>query len=317
MLQSQGVLDKGGSVARGFAEIGSAWLAGLSARNGGSGKAGTGAGRQPAAESERSPGASDSWLGDSNRPPQVFSSTGPHGHRRRMRERLLGAGPATLADYEVLEMLLFLSIPRRDTKPLAKALINCFGSLAGVLSAPSEALLREGGLDDAGAALFRLPEVAAQRLSLAEIRDRPVLNNWERLSGYFEAGLTGAVPGQLRVLFLDNRNRLLADEVVEDASTVLGGISVADVGSSAGAGSDGRPPDAIRQTMRRALDLHATALILVRVVQTGVLPKAIVAQEAALAARMARAGMPLAIILHDHMLLGGNNWVSLKQKGLI
>jgi DNA repair protein RadC len=247
----------------------------------------------------------------SNRPPLPFSSTGPHGHRRRMRERLLGVGAASLADYELLEMLLFLGIARRDTKPLAKSLINSFGSLAAVLSAPCEALSREGGLSDECVALIRLPELAAVRLSAAEARDRPVLNNWERLLAYFETALTGAIPGQLRILFLDNRNRLLADEVIEDASTIIPGTS--------GPGTSGAAPepDTSRLAMRRALDLHATALLLVRVVPPGPLAKPALAREAALGARLAKAASPLAIVLHDHMLVGGDNWVSLRQKGLL
>lgn len=284
-------------MVRGFAEAGSAWLAGL-ARKGRAGvdaraDAGVGAGSGPGEAS----------IGD-NRPPLPFSSTGPHGHRRRMRERLLGAGPASLADYEILEMLLFLGIPRRDTKPLAKALINSFGSLSAVLSAPPEALIREGGLNEETVAVLRLPEVAALRLSGAEARDRPVVNNWERLLAYFETALTGAIPGQLRILFLDNRNRLLADEVLEDASAMLAGL-------------EADQPDPSRQALRRALDLHATALILVRVLEAGPVGQQVMAREAALAARMTRAATPLAIVLHDHLLVGGENWVSLKQKGLL
>ncbi len=269
-------------MARGFAEAGSAWLAGFSR------KRPDGAALLPPAA------AVDAG---SNRPPLPFVSTGPHGHRQRMRERVLGAGPASLADYELLEMLLFLAIPRRDTKPLAKALINCFGSLGAVLSAAPEALSREGGLSDECVALLRLPELAATRLSAAEARDRPVLNNWERLLAYFEVALTGAIAGQLRILFLDNRNRLLADEVVDDSPAVIG--------------------DPSRQAMRRALDLHATALILVRVVPPGPLSKSTLAGEAALGARLAKSASPLAIIVQDHMLVGGDNWVSLKQKGLL
>ena len=289
-------------MVRGFAEVSSAWFAGIARRG-----AEAGALAENDAGSNGNPGSNGSP--GSNRPPAPFSSTGPHGHRRRMRERLLSAGPASLADYELLEMLLFLGIPRRDTKPLAKALINSFGSLAAVLSAPSDELAREGGLSDACAALIRLPELAAVRLAGAEARDRPVLNNWERLLAYFETALTGAIPGQLRILFLDNRNRLLADEVVEDASTIVASSIVGEL--------DPGQPDTSRLAMRRALDLHATALLLVRVVPPGPLAKPVLAREAALAARLARAASPLAIILHDHMLVGGDNWVSLKQKGLI
>ncbi|WP_428375362.1 JAB domain-containing protein [Lichenicoccus sp.] len=227
-----------------------------------------------------------------------FASTGPQGHRRRMRERLLAHGGAALADYEVLEMLLFLGIARRDTKPLAKALINSFGSLAAVLSASPEALQRQGGLAPDCAALLRLPELAAHRLSRAEARDHPILNNWERLHGYFETALTGAIPGQLRVLFLDNRNRLLADEAVAEAPAP---------------GEE----DSVRAIMRHALGLHATALVVVRIVPPRAIAKSVLEREAELSRQLSRASGPLAIIVHDHMLVGGENWVSLKQKGLI
>ena len=273
-------------MVRGFAEAG-AWLPAFARRS-------TTRGEDAPAE------PSDAG---SNQPGLPCGSTGPHGHRRRMRERLLGAGQASLADYEILEMLLFLGIPRRDTKPLAKALINRFGSLSAVLSAPAAALRGEGLSGDC-AAVIGLAEPAAARLSGAEARDRPMLNNWERLMGYFETALTGAVPGQLRILFLDNRNRLLADEVAEEPDGIA-----PPAGDAA--------PDASRQAMRRALDLHATALIAVRVVPPGTPSPTLLAREATLASRLSRAAAPLAIILHDHMLVGGDNWVSLRQKKLI
>lgn len=279
-------------MVRGFAEAGGAWLAGLS----------RGSAESLRRKEERQELGTQEV--GSNQPAPVFASTGPHGHRRRMRERLLGVGPASLADYEILEMLLFLGIPRRDTKPLAKALINNFGSLASVLSAPADALAQEGGLAPESIAVLRLPELAAVRLSGAEVRDRPVLNNWERLHLYFDTALTGAIAGQLRALFLDNRNRLLADEVLEDASAMIAGL-------------EAEAPDPSRQAMRRALDLHATALILVRILQPGPLAKPTLAREAGLAARITRAASPLAIVLHDHLLIGGENWISLKQKGLV
>ena len=230
-------------------------------------------------------------VGD-NRP--VFSSTGPHGHRARMRERLLSRGPETLADYEVLEMLLFLGIPRRDTKPLAKELINRFGSLPAVLTATPEALEQQGGLGAEAITVLRMPEAAAQRLAGAEARSRPVLNNWDRLLEYFDTALAGAAPGQLRALLLDNRNRLLADEPVT-----------------------GEPDELPSVLAGRALALHATALILVRVVPAGPIDKALPKREAVLCAAIGTAIGKLSITLHDHMLVGGGSWVSLRQKGLL
>ena len=223
-----------------------------------------------------------------------FGSTGPQGHRARMRERLLARGPEALADYEILEMLLFLGIPRRDTKPLAKELINRFGSLSGVFTAEPAVLAHAGGLGEDVIAVLRLPEEAALRLAGAEARTRPVLNNWDRLLEYFETAMAGATPGQLRTLLLDNRNRLLADEAVA-----------------------GEPDDLPQILAGRALAMHATAMILVRVLPDGPMDKSLPRQEAMLCQAIARAVALLSITLHDHMLVGGGNWISLRQKGLL
>jgi DNA repair protein RadC len=143
----------------------------------------------------------------------VFASHGPQGHRRRMRERVLGRGAGTVADYEVLEMLLFYGIPRIDTKPLAKATINRFGSLAAVLRAGPEALLRVRGLTAGCVEAVALVRETAACIAGAEARDVRVLSNWQALGAYLA---TCAAVG-LRVLYLDNKNRLLADEAMADA----------------------------------------------------------------------------------------------------
>ncbi|WP_419728734.1 JAB domain-containing protein [Lichenicola sp.] len=211
-----------------------------------------------------------------------------------MRERVLSQGAGTLADYEILEMLLFLGIPMGDTKPLAKHLINVFGSLSGVLSATPTALALEAGVTEAAIEILGLPGPAAEYLAAAETRSMPVLNNWDRLLDYLDVALRAAVPGQLRALLLDNRNRLLADEVVVaepgDLSYVLGG---------------------------RALAVHATALILIRVVPVGPLEKGLPKREAALCAPVIKSLGLLSVTLHDHMLVGQGSWISLRQKGLL
>jgi DNA repair protein RadC len=148
-----------------------------------------------------------------------FASTGPQGHRARMRTKLLQVGPTAFADYELLEMLLFLGIGRRDTKPLAKGTINRFGSLAATLAAPpaelAQALSLGGGDPTDSVAALKLVEEAAARLSRAETQERPVLGNQASLTAYLDSTFTAPAPKtrQLRVLFLNNRNRLLADEV--------------------------------------------------------------------------------------------------------
>ena len=173
-----------------------------------------------------------------------FPSTGPQGHRARMRDRLLTRGPDSLADYEMLEMLLFFAQPKGDTKPLAKALVNRFGSFANVLAAPQKELFGAPGLGVHSISALKLVHAAALRLARAEIIEQPVLNNWDRLMDYLTAVLAREKIEQFRVLFLDNRNRLLADE-------------------AQARGTINHTPVYPREVVKRALELHASALILV------------------------------------------------------
>ena len=160
-----------------------------------------------------------------------------------MRERLLTAGPDALADHEMLEIVLF-ALPRRDTKPLARALLSRFGSFARVIAAPVQDLLAVDGLGEAGVAALKSVQAAALRLLRAEVIDQPVLTNWDRLMAYLSAELSRERVEQFRVLFLDNRNRLLADEAQQR-------------------GTVNHTPVYPREVAKRALELHATALILV------------------------------------------------------
>ncbi|MBB3884002.1 JAB domain-containing protein [Acetobacter oeni] len=217
-----------------------------------------------------------------------------------MRERVLSLGAPALADYELIEMLLFLGITRCDTKPLAKSLINRFGSFAGVLNAPAE-VLRSERLNDETITALKLPVLVAQRLAEADARTRPLLSNWDALLTYFDTALHGAVPGQLRILFLDNRNRLIGDEAVspENGVTAKGG---GPGGEAAG-------------ILRRALALHATALIGIRICGGGHALRKSAASDEALALELVRAGALLSIAVHDMIALQGGEWVSLKQLG--
>ena len=173
-----------------------------------------------------------------------FPSTGPHGHRQRMREKLLFRGPEALADYEVLEMLLFAAFRTGDTKPLAKTLINRYGSFAQVLAARPEELVDAPDLGMQVASAIKLVQAAALRMLRAEVLEQPVLNKWDLLMEYLTAALSREKIEQFRVLFLDSRNRLIADE-------------------AQARGTVNHTPVYPREVVKRALELHATALILV------------------------------------------------------
>jgi DNA repair protein RadC len=216
------------------------------------------------------------------------------GHRARLRERLLIRGPEALADTEILEMLLFLCIARRDTRPLAAQLLKTFGSLSGVLSASPTALAEVGGLGQNIIGILRLPEEAARRLAQPEPQAMPILDTRDRLLTYLDQALVAAVPGELRALLLDNRNRLLADERVHDAAEHV--------------------PHALAG---RALTVHATALILIRVILAGTADQPLLQKEATLALAVRKAVSALSVVLHDHMLVDTGNWISLTQRGLL
>ncbi|MCQ4158709.1 DNA repair protein RadC [Roseomonas sp. GC11] len=225
-----------------------------------------------------------------------FPSTGPHGHRGRMRGKLLERGPGALADYEVLEMLLFLAFKTGDTKPLAKALINRYGSFAGVLAAPQQDLLETPGLGEHSVSAIKLVQDAALRLAKAELAERPVLNNWDRLLDYLNAVLAREKIEQFRVLFLDSKNRLLADE-------------------AQARGTVNHTPVYPREVVRRALELHATALILVHNHPSGDPTPS--RADIEMTAEIRRAGEVLAIVVHDHLIIGNGRHFSFRRERML
>ncbi|HEX2942367.1 MAG TPA: DNA repair protein RadC [Rhodopila sp.] len=160
-----------------------------------------------------------------------------------MRQRLLKAGPDSLADHEMLEMILFIALPRRDTKPIARALLARFRSFAGVIGAPVQELRDIEGLGEAGSAAIKLVQAAALRMMRQEVAAQPVLSNWERLMEYLTASMEHERAEQFRILFLDARNRLIADEVQ-------------------GHGTVNHAPAYPREIVKRCLHHNATALIL-------------------------------------------------------
>ncbi len=226
-------------------------------------------------------------------PPSPLSA---EGHRERMRKRLLTAGPDSVADHELLEMVLFLALPRRDTKPIARALLSRFGSFAGVVSAPVHDLRATDGLGDAGLAALKTIQAAAVRLVRADIVDRPVLNNWDRLMAYLTALLARERTEQFRILFLDNKNRLIADEA-QSRGTV------------------NHTPVYPREVVKRALELHATAIILVHNHPSGDPTPS--ADDIAMTRQIKDAAGPLQVSVHDHVIVGGGRCLSFRAEGLL
>ena len=228
--------------------------------------------------------------------PSPASPLSAEGHRARMRHRLLTTGPDSVADHELLEMVLFLALPRRDTKPIARALLDRFGSFAGAVSAPPQALRAVEGLGEAGVAALKTIQAAGIRLVRADIVDRPVLNNWDRLMEYLTAILSREKVEQFRVLFLDNKNRLVADEA-QSRGTV------------------NHTPVYPREVVRRALELHATAIILVHNHPSG--DPAPSAEDIAMTKQVREAAAALSITVHDHVIIGNGRWLSFRAQGLL
>jgi len=243
----------------------------------------------------RNPGAAGS--GDSVvAEAKPFASEGPHGHRQRMRDRLLDRGPDSLADYELLEMLLFFAQPKGDTKPVAKRLINRFGSYANALSARPDDLEKVDGIGRTTAAALKLVHGAAVRLARAELKDQPVLGNWDQLMDYLNAAMAREKVEQFRILFLDTKNRLIADELQSR-------------------GTINHTPVYPREVARRALELHAAALILAHNHPIGD-PTPSVA-DLDMTMEMQRMLKSLGIALHDHIIVGNGRWTSLQKEGFL
>ncbi len=170
----------------------------------------------------------------------------PHylGHRERLRERFAGAGHSAMPDYELLELLLFRLIPRADTKPIAKALLARFGTLAEVLGAPAKLLQEVKGIGPAVALDLKVVAAAAQRMVLSELKGREVLSSWTQVLDYCKAAMAFEEREQFRILFLDKKNALIADEIQQT-------------------GTVDHTPVYPREVVKRALELSATAIILV------------------------------------------------------
>lgn len=217
------------------------------------------------------------------------------GHRARLRRRLLDAGPGSFHDYELVEYLLTLTIPRVDTKPLAKRLLQDFGGIGPLLSASADTLRRER-LTEATIAALKIAEATALRLLEARFEGQPVLSSWEALGDYLQASMAHLRVEQVRVLFLNAKNMLLANEALWTGSVDEASVYVRDV-------------------IHRAIDLGATAIIIVHNHPSGDPTPS--QQDIRLTRDLLEAGRHMKVTVHDHVIVGASGRTSMRAMGLI
>jgi DNA repair protein RadC len=218
------------------------------------------------------------------------------GHRARLRTRLREAGPEAIADYELLELVLFRAIPRRDVKPLAKALIARFGSFAEAIAARPERLAEIEGMSAASISEFKILEAGAKRFAKGAAKKRLPMGSWSEVVDYCRTAMAFAEREEFRILFLDKRNGLIADEVQ-------------------GAGTVDHTPVYPREVVRRALELAATAIVLVHNHPSGDPTPSEADVEMTL--DIIAVAAPLGIVIHDHLIVGRHGHASLRALRLI
>ena len=227
-----------------------------------------------------------------------LAEASPHylGHRDRLRARFRGAGTDALSDYEMLELVLFRALPRRDVKPLAKTLIAKFGSFAEVISAPESRLREVKGLGDASIIDLKIVHAAASRLARGQVKGKAVLSSWTAVLDYCRTAMAFADKEQFRILFLDKRNQLITDELQQT-------------------GTVDQAPVYPREVVKRALELSATAIILVHNHPGGdPTPSRADIEMTRVIVEIAK---PLGIAVHDHIIVGKEGHASLKGLKLI
>jgi len=219
-----------------------------------------------------------------------------HGHRNRLRARFREAGTDTLADYELLELVLFRTMPRRDVKPLAKALLAQFGSFAEVVAAPPARLAVVEGLGDAAIDEIKIVQAAANRFTRGEVKRRTILSSWSSVLDYCRTSMAFSEREQFRILFLDKRNQLIADEVQAE-------------------GTVDHTPVYPREVVKRALELSATAVVLVHNHPSGDPTPS--RSDIQMTKQIVDVAKPLGIEVHDHIIVGKEGHSSLKGMRLI
>lgn len=217
------------------------------------------------------------------------------GHRKRLREKFLN-NPQSLADYEILEMILFSANPRKDTKPLAKSLLNNFGSLSKLVNAPLNKLLEYDGITEANASMIKLFHEAASRVLKEEVKQQPILNSWIKLLDYLKLNMGNKSKEQFRVLFLNTKNRLIEDEVQQE-------------------GTINHTQAYPREIVKRALELSAASVILVHNHPSGDPTPS--RADIELTEQIIDAASTLGVNVHDHIIIAAAEHFSFKSNGLI
>ncbi|MCG6121217.1 MAG: DNA repair protein RadC [Microvirga sp.] len=230
-------------------------------------------------------------MGAGDRDSREYETPHYHGHRDRLRARFVDVGGDALPDYELLELVLFRSIPRRDVKPLAKELVRRFGGFAEALAASPTRLSEISGMGEATITDFKIVEASARRLAKGAVAKRPVLSSWSEVIAYCRTAMAFAEKEQFRLLFLDKRNALIADEVQQS-------------------GTVDHTPVYTREVVKRALELSATAIILVHNHPSGDPTPS--QADIRMTREIVEVAKPLGIAVHDHIIVGREGHVSLK-----
>lgn len=235
-------------------------------------------------------------LADAEMPDAAAGGHHGAGHRSRLRQRLLNGDGTGLHDHEIIEYLLALAIPRRDTKQLAKQLIDHFGGLAGVLTADGDSLRAIPGMGETSAAALKIVQIAASRLVSEPVRRQPILSSWQALLDYLRLDMAHLTRERVRVLFLNAKNMLISDDNMSEGSVDQAAIYT-------------------RQVIKRALDLGATSLILVHNHPSGNPQPS--KQDIQITREIIEAGKRLGIDVHDHIIIGLDGHSSMRSMGLM
>ena len=229
------------------------------------------------------------------RPPTIDHTRSSRGHRARLRQRLLESGAPGFHDYELVEYLLALTIPRVDTKPLAKRLLNDFGGIGPLLTA-DPLRLRCEGLSDSTIAALKIAEASALRLLESRVEERPILSSWDALGDYLHAAMANRQVEEVRILFLNAKNLLIANEALWRGSVDEASVHV-------------------REVIARAIALGATALIIVHNHPSG--DPSPSQQDIRLTRDLVEAGRHMKVAIHDHVIVGARGRTSMRSMGLI